>query len=140
MTDYPMGFEPDKTLLVPVRLPMVFLKLPSWKGAALDHGFGNKPLVDYEGERMFAELAIRSMAETAGWSARWVCTIRDSLPSPNHRPCEPRYPTARLATANGVHRQPSQPLPRRAHIVLRDQAVSPSGSDLTTRSDPQHDR
>jgi hypothetical protein len=43
MTDYPADFEPKEALTVRVRLPMVSLTLPLWKGDPLRHDFGGKP-------------------------------------------------------------------------------------------------
>ena len=84
MTDYPAMFKPDKKLEVSVRLPMVFLGFQPWVGPALQHGFGNKGLVDQDGIGIFAELAIRSMVEAEGWSARWVCTYGAGRDGPRY--------------------------------------------------------
>jgi len=75
MTDYPAMFEPKEKLVVSLRLPMVRLTFQACEGAFLQHSFGNKPLVKHDGEPMFAELAIRSIMEQAGWESRWVCTF-----------------------------------------------------------------
>jgi hypothetical protein len=85
MTDCPAMFGPTEKLAVKVRLPMVSLIFKRWDGLQLKHGFGNKPLVNHDGEAMFAELAIRSMAEAVeGWSARWVCTYGSKAQGPRY--------------------------------------------------------
>lgn len=85
MSDYPANFEPNlKKLTVTLRLPMVSLKLRRWNGPSLQHGFGNKPLVELDATGMFAELAIQRMAEAAGWSARWVCTFGSKAEGPRY--------------------------------------------------------
>ena len=82
MTDYPAMFEPKEKLVVSLRLPMVRLTFQACEGAFLQHGFGNKPLVKHDGEPMFAELAIRSIMEQAGWESRWVCTFGSDAKRP----------------------------------------------------------
>ena len=85
MTDYPAMFGPTEKLAVKVRLPMVSLTLPLWKGAPLRHGFGGKPLVDQDGTGVFAELAIRSMVDAVdGWDAVWVCTYGAKAMGPRY--------------------------------------------------------
>jgi hypothetical protein len=74
VTDYPEHFEPKEKLAIKVRLPMVSLTFTPWTESRLEHGFGNKPLVNHRGEGMFAELAICCIAKKADWDARWVCT------------------------------------------------------------------
>jgi hypothetical protein len=84
MIDYPAMFEPKEKLVVSLRLPMVRLTFQACEGAFLQHSFGNKPLVKHDGEPMFAELAIRSMVEAEGWSARWVCTYGAKATGPRY--------------------------------------------------------
>lgn len=55
-------------------IPTVDLFFKRWIGEPIKNTFGGKPLINYEGVPMFAELAIQRMAVLDGWSARWVCT------------------------------------------------------------------
>jgi hypothetical protein len=38
--------------------PMLFLKLTEWAGPPIANTYGNKAVVDWKGEPLFAELAI----------------------------------------------------------------------------------
>lgn len=55
-----------------VRVPVVNLTFNIWKGESVRNTFGGKPIVEFDGKPMFAELAIQRMAVKGGWSARWV--------------------------------------------------------------------
>jgi hypothetical protein len=63
-------------------VPGVSLEFVKWDGLAIANTFGGKPLIDYEGKPMFAELAIQRMAVAGGWSARWVETYASKSDSP----------------------------------------------------------
>jgi hypothetical protein len=56
------------------RIPGVTLQFKKWIGDTIANTFGGKPLIDYEGIPMFAELAIQRTAIKGGWNARWVET------------------------------------------------------------------
>ena len=76
---YPAGFDPDHMEIlrdagVEFSVPSVSMVFKQWEGEPVKYTFGNKPIVDYYGKPMFAELAIQRMASKAGWSARWVET------------------------------------------------------------------
>ncbi len=43
-------------------------------GQPLQHTFGNKPLVDFAGRPVFAELCLYELFRLSGWDARWVET------------------------------------------------------------------
>lgn len=71
---YPEGLEPDREELIPgleVTVPSINLVFKRWRGKPIRDDFGGKPVVDYEGRPMFAEIAIVQMAVKAGWSAFW---------------------------------------------------------------------
>jgi hypothetical protein len=53
-----------------------------WKGQPMKNTFGKKPLIDYKGMPLFAELAIQHLLVKEGWSARWVCTYSTSKKKP----------------------------------------------------------
>lgn len=59
-----------------VLIPVARLTFDQWKGRHINNTFGCKPIVDYNGKWMFAELAIRNRivdgGHAAGWSAQWI--------------------------------------------------------------------
>jgi len=55
-------------------IPTVDINFRKWSGVPLINSFGRKPLLDYQGTPMFAELAIQKLASSNGWSSRWVST------------------------------------------------------------------
>jgi hypothetical protein len=76
---YPKGFLPDhdETLFIGdirVAIPAVNLTFNRWEGKTIQNTFGGKPIVEYHGSGMFADLAMLRMAVNDGWSARWVET------------------------------------------------------------------
>jgi hypothetical protein len=78
-SQYPEALEPDSYELHTIdgeniQIPVVHLKFKKWQGEPIANTFGGKGLIDYQGEAMFAELAIKRGAETDGWQARWVET------------------------------------------------------------------
>lgn len=84
---YPKGFLPDhnETLVVDnirVGIPAINLTFNRWKGKTIQNTFGGKPIVEYQGSAIFAELALTRMAINDGWSARWVETFgsRGTMP------------------------------------------------------------
>lgn len=76
--DRPVGFSTDlkKPIMLldcrRVEVDLVRLTFPKWTGKPIEHDYGGKPVVMYNGEPMFAELAIRRMLINAGWSAQWI--------------------------------------------------------------------
>ena len=77
--DHVEEFELDEQIY---SIPGVTLKLKKWDGLAIANTFGGKPLIDYEGKPMFAELAIQRMAVAGGWSARWTETYASKGSNP----------------------------------------------------------
>ena len=57
-----------------VELPVFHPKFHLWKGPKIDFDFGGKPVIEYEGEPVFAELAILRMLIADGWDGVWVET------------------------------------------------------------------
>ena len=57
-------------------LPAVFMRFPRWDGPAFVDDLGRKAtaLVEFDGEHLFAELAVLRLLEQAGWNGRWVNT------------------------------------------------------------------
>lgn len=76
---YPRSLQPDHEEEYELnghvyKLPGITLEFNKWEGVPILNTFGGKPLLDYMGEQMFAELVIQRMATEDGWSARWVET------------------------------------------------------------------
>jgi hypothetical protein len=84
---YPKNLEPDHEEVYELEgqsyaVPGVSLKFKKWDGLTIANTFGGKPLIDYDGKPMFAELAIQRMAVKGGWSARWVETYASKSDGP----------------------------------------------------------
>jgi hypothetical protein len=67
-----------------VQIPTVRLEFKKWQGVPIANTFGGKGLIDYEGEAMFAELAIMKTAIAGGWNARWIETYAMKGKKPYH--------------------------------------------------------
>jgi hypothetical protein len=65
-------FVSGVSVLVPKTKP-IFV---SWTGHPPSDRYGNKPVVNVNGEPMFAELAVLRICESAGWQGVWVDTYR----------------------------------------------------------------
>lgn len=79
MSEYPSLLRPTTTatMLVAgqlVTVPKVQLDLRPWQGTPMLDTFGNKPLVDFAGRAMFAELCVYELFRLSGWEARWIET------------------------------------------------------------------
>lgn len=55
-----------------VEVPTFTLELPAWGGEPIGGTYGEKPLVDVEGEALFAELAALRLLQREGWDGVWV--------------------------------------------------------------------
>jgi hypothetical protein len=81
MTGYPEPLGPDslEVLLLPsgdeVHIPKARPAFKAWSGEFDGDTYGNKPLVDVDGEPMFAELAILKLFQKDGWDGVWVDTF-----------------------------------------------------------------
>jgi hypothetical protein len=65
-------------------VPKVELQLRRWAGAPISNSFGNKPLIDFGGRPIFAELCVYELVRLSGWQARWVETYGAGAMTPNH--------------------------------------------------------
>jgi hypothetical protein len=70
----PDGFEIHIINGKELAIPVIHLAFKKWQGKPIANTFGGKGLVEYEGEPMFAELAIQKLAAKGGWNSRWVET------------------------------------------------------------------
>jgi hypothetical protein len=76
---YPSLLRPNTTEVIPcngqaITIPKVELQLRRWEGASPNNAFGNKPLLDFGGRPVFAELCVYELLRLSGWQARWVET------------------------------------------------------------------
>ncbi|GAA4365850.1 hypothetical protein GCM10023185_36510 [Hymenobacter saemangeumensis] len=65
-------------------VPKVELQLRPWLGDPIHNTFGNKPLIDFGGRPVFAELCVYELFRLAGWQARWVETYGAGAMTPHH--------------------------------------------------------
>ena len=65
-----------------VDVPKTMVTFKPWTGTPISHDLGGKPLLEVRDRPMFAELAIRSHFEGAGWDSRWVGTFGAGKKSP----------------------------------------------------------
>jgi hypothetical protein len=59
-----------------VKLPKATPLFHAWRGAMPRDTYGRKPLLDLNGEMVFAELAILRLFELTGWEGRWIDSYR----------------------------------------------------------------
>ena len=78
----PDGFEVHIIDEKAVQVPVVHIGFKKWQGEPIKNTFGGKGLIDFNGQPMFAELAIKHLAELGSWEARWVETyaMKGGLP------------------------------------------------------------
>ena len=86
---YPSLLKPTETELFvfndkTVEIPKVVITFKLWKGIPIANTFGGKPLIDFDGTPMFAELAIMKLFKISGWQARWIETYGASAKAPFH--------------------------------------------------------
>ena len=53
---------------------VIFAEFKKWTGRKPVFDFGRKPLIEYKGRCVFAEIAILKMVEHDGWNGVWVST------------------------------------------------------------------
>lgn len=53
-----------------------FLTFTKWNGAPIPNSYGNKVVVDWSGEPLFAELAVLKLFQSRGWNGVWVDSYR----------------------------------------------------------------
>ncbi|WP_035565617.1 hypothetical protein [Hymenobacter sp. IS2118] len=87
MPNYPSLLLPTCTEILivwgqTVAVPKAQLQFRAWDGPALEDTFGNKPLIDFGGRPVFAELCVYELFRLSGWDARWVETYGAPAKSP----------------------------------------------------------
>lgn len=74
---YPSGSE---TIILPsgksVEVKKYFLKFKKWNGNPIANTYGGKAVIDFNGEPLFAELAVLKLFQENGWDGVWVDSYR----------------------------------------------------------------
>ncbi|OGI73949.1 hypothetical protein A3D42_00680 [Candidatus Nomurabacteria bacterium RIFCSPHIGHO2_02_FULL_41_18] len=55
-----------------ISIQKYFLNFNKWGGSPVPNSYGNKAVIDYEGEPLFAELAVLRLFQSNGWDGVWV--------------------------------------------------------------------
>lgn len=63
-------------------VPKVELQFRCWDGISLSNTLNGKPLIDFGGKPVFAELSVYELMRLSGWQARWVCTYGAPVQAP----------------------------------------------------------
>jgi hypothetical protein len=84
---YPSKLQPDATEGWTIdgnniEIPVIHKVFKKWNKEPIQNTFGGKPLVDYKGIPVFAELAIQRLAKDSGWDARWIETYQMKINQP----------------------------------------------------------
>lgn len=77
MLQYPSLLRPTATEALTVAdqlliVPKTQLRLRPWQGPLVPDTLGGKPLIDFSGRPVFAELCLYELFRLSGWEARWV--------------------------------------------------------------------
>ncbi len=59
-----------------ISIQKYFLHFNPWKGAPIPNTYNNKPVIDWNGEPVFAELAVLCLFQSHGWEGVWVDSYR----------------------------------------------------------------
>lgn len=59
-----------------ISIQKYFLRFDSWKGAPIPDTYNGKAIIDWNGEPVFAELAVLRLFQSHGWSGVWVDSYR----------------------------------------------------------------
>ncbi|WP_417600473.1 hypothetical protein [Owenweeksia hongkongensis] len=65
-----------------IDIPKCHVQFKRWTGQPIQNTFGNKPLLDFNGKPMFAELLIMNLFLQNSWNSRWVETYGKSKLKP----------------------------------------------------------
>ena len=110
MIDYPDPLVPEalEAMVLPsgdeAHVPKARPTFKRWTGEFTGDTYGNKPLVDMDGEPMFAELAILSLFRNEGWDGVWVDTFSRKIPNRLGRGKHGRLSGERLELLKSIHR------------------------------------
>lgn len=59
-----------------VLIKKYFLKFRPWEGKPVENSYGNKAVIDWQGEPVFAELAVLKLFQENGWNGVWADSYR----------------------------------------------------------------
>jgi hypothetical protein len=59
-----------------ISIQKYFLTFTPWEGAPIPNTYNNKPVIDWNGEPLFAELAVLRLFQSHGWNGVWVDSYR----------------------------------------------------------------
>ncbi|MBI2669529.1 MAG: hypothetical protein HYX20_00030 [Candidatus Yanofskybacteria bacterium] len=59
-----------------VRIKKYFFKFKAWQGDPIPNTYGGKAVIDFNGEPLFAELAVLKLFRQNGWDGVWVDSYR----------------------------------------------------------------
>jgi hypothetical protein len=79
---YPDSSEELRVNNESLDIAKVDLRLRRWDGALLGNTLNGKPLIDFGGQPVFAEICVYELMRLSGWQARWVCTYGASAKAP----------------------------------------------------------
>jgi hypothetical protein len=65
-----------------IEIPKIELQFRAWSGTPIVEDFGRKPLIDFGGRPVFAELCVHELFRLSGWESRWVETYGASPKAP----------------------------------------------------------
>lgn len=102
-----------------ITIPKLELQLRRWEGASLDNTFGKKPLIDFGGKPVFAELCIYELMLLSGWQARWVEPFAAGAMTPKY--------LTRWADA-GIAEQQHEPITDPAMLSLLHKIAQANGN------------
>ena len=89
-----------------VAVPVVALTFLEWRGRPLTDSYGGKPVVQFKGKPLFAELAILGVLRSVGWGGVWVDGFRGAFrrglpPSSCRLPAQVQRLYSRIVNRNG---------------------------------------
>ncbi len=84
---YPEFFHPNSSEIVnldnrAIEIPTCHVSYKQWAGVPVKETFGGKPIIDFENNPMFPELAIAKQFIKSDWQSRWI----ETYGKPNMKP------------------------------------------------------
>lgn len=59
-----------------ISIPKYFLRLDPWQGSPVPNTYNGKAVINWNGEPVFAELAVLRLFQSHGWNGVWVDSYR----------------------------------------------------------------
>jgi hypothetical protein len=86
-----------------VQIPKCNLIFKEWNGEPIQDTYNHKAVIDFEGDPLFAELAILRMLEKAGWNGVWADSYRNKFRTALPEKSEPvSLPLAQAKFINSI--------------------------------------